>query len=607
MLGIIKERINSKLSTQLMTSFLGMFLMIIAISSFFLYSEIVNILKTNTENNSISQFKQYEYNINTFSNEVDMISRQIVINNNLQDLIGRSNMDENERIIIATDVFKYLANTLGNYKFIDSIVYYCENGLTLKASSDKNNIIFAESSKKDPFYKSNIFNNAKIDRQKLTWYYGYSDVDFKMNSDEKNIQGIKPKLCMSAARTIFSGTQVGTLILNINMNYFTSIYNSSTDILADEIYIMNKNGEIISHPMEEKIGQQSTTFRKMDDKSTTKNFVVTDAKQKKQITYYKLGAFGWILVSQVPVKIITNDIIKLRNVFIFILIFSLIIAAILSRYWIYKLIKPLNKLTSIIKKIGNGKLGLTLEVSSINEIGVLVGQFNKMSTNIQELFEENELVQEEKRIIEMDALRAQINPHFIYNTLNTIKWMGVIIKADNIVDCITTLSELLKPIFKTKDIICTLEEEIDYTKNYIKIMNYRLAGGIKIFISIAEEFLDSQVLRFILQPVVENAIVHGLFNQTEGELTIRVYEQEENLIIEIEDNGEGIAEEKLLGLNKVIGRNIKISSIDNSSIGLANVNRRVKLHFGDKYGLEIKSSQGEGTVTILKLPLIKKN
>ena len=191
--------------------------------------------------------------------------------------------------------------------------------------------------------------------------------------------------------------------------------------------------------------------------------------------------------------------------------------------------KPLISLTTVIKKMGQGNLGLTLDLDMRNELGILIAQFNKMSKNILDLMEQKETIEEKKRMIEIGALQSQINPHFFYNTLNTIKWMAIMVKADNIVESITTLGDYLQPMFK-KGMFCTIQEEIDYIENYIKIMNYRMAGGIKFENHIAVEVRDCQILRFLLQPLVENAISHGLKNQNGGVITITAVEQKNEIV-----------------------------------------------------------------------------
>jgi sensor histidine kinase YesM len=182
--------------------------------------------------------------------------------------------------------------------------------------------------------------------------------------------------------------------------------------------------------------------------------------------------------------------------------------------------------------------------------------------------------------------------------------MSIIKKADNIIDSITTLSDFLGPIFKKHDIMCPVKEEISYIRNYVKIMNYRFAGAFKLNIDIQEELLTCEIIRFILQPVVENALTHGFVNKVSGNLDITALIEEQALLIRIRDDGDGIDEIRLNEIRK----NIKeTTGGNNSSIGLSNVDRRIKLHCGEAYGLSINSTVGEGTEVLLNMRLVRKS
>lgn len=598
----IEEKFISKLSSQLILSFLVIFMIVAAISFGFLYSGIVSILKNNSENNIIQQFEQCDYNISRFCDGIDLISRQLVIDADLQDITRYSTMSESDQVSFASSVLRKFSNIISNYKYIYSVIYYGADGLIIKSSGYGNYIMFDETLKDNWYYKSKQYNDSTANKQKLIWFGGYTDHDFELtNSNQKAGTQV---YYISAARNTLSGSNSGTLVININENYFTSVYNNSKDTDKGSMYIINNAGKVISSRDYSKLAKKSEFYQKMNPNSSSGNFIVASRNDKVQVVYYKLSNTIGILVNEISMSEILKDIVKLKNTLIIIFFLSLAVAFALSRFWVFKLMGPLNKLTGIIKKIQHGDLGLTLEQIPKNELGVLVSQFNKMSISIKELFHNNELIQIEKRNMEMEALRSQINPHFIYNTLNTIKWMAVINRSDNIADSVTALSDFLEPIFKEHDIMCMVEEEISYIKNYVKIMNYRFAGGFRLVIDIPEELMSCKIIRFILQPVIENALVHGLVNKVAGKINITASTQGQDLLIKIIDDGDGISEPRL----NEIRENIKESSRNNdSSIGLSNVNRRIKLHCGEDYGLSIYSRVGEGTEVRLKMTLVRKS
>jgi len=280
------------------------------------------------------------------------------------------------------------------------------------------------------------------------------------------------------------------------------------------------------------------------------------------------------------------------------------LAAILSRIWIYKLMGPLNKLTAAIQETKGGVLGVTVPNPSNNELGILTGQFNEMSMSVKELFIRNEAAQEEKRSLEIETLKWQINPHFINNTLNVIRWMAIMNEEANIAESITSLSDLIDPIFRSQNRMCKLSEEAEYIRNYIKIMNFRYAGGLSCKFDIPQELTNCRILRFTLQPIVENSILHGLHNKAAGIISISAWDENGNLWIQARDNGTGMPDSRLAKVQRALTDNSATKEGGKARVGLPNINRRIKLQFGDSYGVEIQSQLYNGTTVLIKIPLL---
>jgi Predicted signal transduction protein with a C-terminal ATPase domain len=340
------------------------------------------------------------------------------------------------------------------------------------------------------------------------------------------------------------------------------------------------------------------------------SFVYKKDKLQKQLVYYRLGQTGWILVSEIPLNELSNDVLSLQKIVFLMFSISLMAILLITPVWIRKLMQPLNELSKAMKAVSGGGLGMTVSKMPKNELGIVIRQFNKMSSSILNLVEENKSIEEEKRRLEIETLQSQINPHFLYNTLNTIKWMAMMMNAENIVGSLTALGNLLRPIFANNSINCTIGEEIEYVENYIKIMNFRFGEGVKVTFDIPELLLPCQILRFTLQPIVENAFSHGMKKQNYiGVIKISGYDQGEQILLEVADNGEGISKEvldqikdSLLHLNPEMHKNS-----GSMSIGLSNVNRRIKLHFGESYGISIDSNMNDGTKVSIKLPKVQKS
>lgn len=181
--------------------------------------------------------------------------------------------------------------------------------------------------------------------------------------------------------------------------------------------------------------------------------------------------------------------------------------------------------------------------------------------------------------------------------------MAAVINAKNIVNCITLLGNIIRPIFKSKSVLCTLREEIEFLRSYTEIMGYRFDDDIKIDIDFNEKLLEYKVLRFILQPLIENSLVHGLKNRMgDKKIKITAFIAGEVLFIEEKDNGIGISEEEAKKLNNAFKRSLMEAEDWEAGTGLRNVNRRIRLHFGDNYGISIQTGYNEGTRILMKLP-----
>lgn len=596
--GLINNHLKYKLSAQLIWSFLAMYAMIVALSFVILYSGIVNILENNSKRDRIQRFTQFAYNINNFCDGLDLISRRLVVESNLQELVGYSKMSDSDKTYYAGMVLGKFSTIMSNYDYIDSILYYGSDGLIIKDSASGNYISY-DQSKSDWYYHAKSYQQSVKNKQKMIWFGGYTDYDFGLlRQENKNAFSYY----ISASRNVFSIGDSGALIININMDYFTSIYDSLEND-SESIYIIDAGGTILSSQDKSMIGKSSSLFQNIDVNQDMEVVKANGKYGQEQMAYCKLASSGMILVSEVPMREITKDAITLRSILIVLFFISFLFALILSGFWIYKLLKPLHKLTSAMGKVERGNLGLTIENPQKNEIGMLVKQFNVMSTSIEDLFNHNAIIEAEKRDLEFETLRSQINPHFIYNTLNTIKW-ALIKKEDNIVDSITTLSDFLEPVFKNNNIMCRVSEEIEYIKNYVKIMNYRFTGGFTLNINIPEEYMECKIIRFILQPVVENAITHGLMDQITGIISISMWSEGSNAFMMVENSGNEISDSKISEMNQLLSRP---PDKNFSGVGLTNVNRRLKLYFGEECGVTFKKSPCGNTEVILKTKLIQKS
>jgi len=266
----------------------------------------------------------------------------------------------------------------------------------------------------------------------------------------------------------------------------------------------------------------------------------------------------------------------------------------------------MKQIIASMRKVESGKLDIRVDVSGQDEMSELAYHFNKMLGKIGDLISEVVKKQEAKKNAEIHALFSQINSHFIINTLQNISMMAEIDCKFEVADSITSLGKLLRYSMKWSKESVRLREEIEYVENYVILMNMRYDFEIKLDIQIPNQLMQYEVLKMMLQPIIENAIYYGIEPLAKGgNITVLGYSEDEFTIIEIIDDGVGMDAECLQKVQQGLLLNLPHEYKQEgkgNGIGLSNVNERIKLFYGDNYGIEILSKNGSYTKVIIKLP-----
>lgn len=599
------------LKAQLIIFFVIMTFSILSLSFVTGYMNIMDIMQKRSEKAVIQQFQQAEYNILSFLSEVDKVSKLFLLDPKVQAFLESQKLSQVETIYNINDITSKLSEIKSNYDYIESIYLFSEKGEIFGLKSQFSNYYMQDDTKSHQIFASKMYVESKKRFPSMIWVGGILASDFE--NEVNHSLNENPVHIISAVRgvkSLYSSEQSGTEFININEKTLRQIYNKFPASPNSDTYILDETGKIISCNNDNDIGKVSSSFSMLKPDETYGSLVYEKDKLKKQLVYYRIGQTGWTLVSEIPLNEFSNDISSLRKIVFLMFSLSFIAILLITSIWIRRVLQPLNDLSKAMKAVSGGVLGKTVSKMPRNELGVVIRQFNNMSNSILKLVEENKSIEEEKRRLEIETLQAQINPHFLYNTLNTIKWMAMMLNAENIVGSLTALGNLLRPIFANRSINSTIAEEIEYVDNYVKIMNIRFGEGVKVTIDIPEVLRKCQILRFTLQPIVENAFSHGMKKQNYiGEIRIHGDDQGEQILLEVSDNGEGISEEMLDSIKETlqqVSTDLKKNS-GSMSIGLSNVNRRIKLHFGNSYGISIESNINEGTKVSIKLPKVQKS
>jgi len=372
-------------------------------------------------------------------------------------------------------------------------------------------------------------------------------------------------------------------------------------------YIVDYLGRVVVHPKEE--GKQLMNHQDIVNLVFQRNgriqYSQIDAetgKSTNHLAYFKyISEMNWIVIVGSTMDDFYGSLYTIRIIFIVIFGISLIIAQVLGIMIGRRITKPITLITKKIKELSEGEVNLlsSLSIGSNDEVGRLAEYFNTFVKKLKKISDlERHGIDIMLRDSQMKALQAQINPHFLYNTLETIRFM-ISMKDDRAVEMIKLLAKLFRISMGDGEMYVTLRKELEHAQLYIDLQRYRYSDRFNVVWDVDDKLLDLYTLRFILQPIVENSILHA-FNEigNGGIITIRAHEVEEKVHITVIDNGQGIDEQTLMRV-----RSDLMDSASLHSVGLRNVRDRITLNFGSLYDLTITSNQ-EGTIVVMVLPYL---
>ncbi|MBU5673789.1 cache domain-containing sensor histidine kinase [Paenibacillus brevis] len=315
---------------------------------------------------------------------------------------------------------------------------------------------------------------------------------------------------------------------------------------------------------------------------------------------------GWTTIGMVPTKELLREVKQIRKHFILITLLVLLAVHIISILLSKQITKNLKRLHNTMKRVRGGQLKARPHIDTEDEVGQLSAMFSSMMTHVQELMEETEERGRQKREAEYRALQSQINPHFLYNTLNTINYLAKLQQVPNIAEISASLVELMRFAVDQKRDVIPIREELELLKRYLSIQRYRFTDQIVVSIDAEEQIMDCLVPKFVLQPIVENALLHGfgLSQEREGRVTVKCYcRTDSEISIDVTDNGTGMTEERI---EAILRPEFEPSERDRTGVGIRNVKDRIRLTFGEDYGLSIYSVPEMMTTVELRLPQTKK-
>ncbi|MCG4527453.1 sensor histidine kinase [Intestinimonas massiliensis] len=371
------------------------------------------------------------------------------------------------------------------------------------------------------------------------------------------------------------------------------------------LYLIDGDGEIIYHPRQQLIyagllEENNRTAAGYEDGSHAETF----GGAKRQVTVKTVGYTGWKLVGVVPADNIWDNYGQLLLFFLFVVLFSIFLLVFVNLHLSERISVPIKTLERAVKELEAGREEVDIDVSGPYEIEHLGHSIRSMVSTMRHLMDDIIEQEAQKRRSELDVLQSQINPHFLYNTLDSVVWMTENGRTDEAILMVTSLARFFRISLSRGSNIIPIADELEHARHYLTIQKMRYKNKFSAVIAAEDGVEGLYTIKLIVQPILENAIYHGMaYADGDGEITVRARRDGGDVVIEVADNGPGMPEEmveRLLDQSYAAAPGTK-----GSGIGLRNVHQRIRLTFGEEYGLAIHSEPDAGTTVCIRLPVLE--
>lgn len=397
-----------------------------------------------------------------------------------------------------------------------------------------------------------------------------------------------------------SGEKEGVFFIDLNYSAISELCDQSTVGTKGYAFILDAKGNIVYHPQQQQLYNELQTENISLIMDTDEDTVLTGTgNDGKLYSISRSEKTGWTVVDCTNVKDLLSKSRQAQSVYVLTAIILVIVALLFSRFMARSITLPIQKLRDSMKKVQEGDFSVSdVVVDSKNEIGSLTKSFDVMTHRIHELMEQNVHEQEEKRKSELKALQSQINPHFLYNTLDSIIWMAEGKKNEEVVLMTASLARLLRQSISNEDEVVPIANEVEYARGYLTIQKMRYKDKLEFQIEVDSSILYIPLIKLVLQPIIENAIYHGLkYKESKGLLIVKGFMKDGNAVLQVIDDGVGMDEETLAHIydkHKV--------NYHSNGVGVYNVQKRLKLYYGEDYGITYTSELGKGTTATITIP-----
>lgn len=445
-----------------------------------------------------------------------------------------------------------------------------------------------------------------IDIQNLDWYRAAMNSDTGIAVSSSHVQNAiqsSYKWVITLSRVLLNnrtGEKEGLFFVDLNYSAISDLCNNNSIGNKGYIFVLDAEGNVIYHPKQQLMyGGLLTEHIDEIMNCERDSLTVRDGTERKLYTLSRSDKTGWIVVGAAYTSELLKNNKQAQILYILAAVILILGVLLISNMLSRAITRPLRQLTESMSMVEKGQFDrANVYVTMENEIGSLGKSYNLMTERIHTLMEENVYEQKQKRKSELRALQAQINPHFLYNTLDSIIWMSEAGQNDEVVEMTSALAKLLRQSISNDNEQVELVQEMEYVHNYLTIQKMRYQDKLEYNIEIEPIVSHVKIVKLVLQPIVENAIYHGIkYKGSKGSLWIRAYADSGDVCIAVEDDGIGMDENMLSTIFDE-----KEKSRKQNGVGVSNVQKRLKLYYGEEYGITYESRPGVGTRAMIRIP-----
>lgn len=572
--------------TNIAFAFSCLILCTTVILSFNAYRLSVEAVTNNARDNTMELVHQVNMNIQTYINNMESVSNFALGNGDLQRYLSLDDPGAEEGRALEARLSGLFHSIVDSRSDIASILFVGSNGAVV---SDR----------------PNARTKAYEELTRQEWYTDAAEAEGRIIISSSRVQHLFHKeyrwvVSLSRQLSDESGDNKGVLLVDLNYNIINDLASNIHLGKRGYVFILDPEGDLVYHPQQQIIYTQIKTEEFETILAADDGSIKVGNGRDAKIYSIRTSDFGWKIVGVTyPDEMVGNkrEMQFSSAIWGFLcLVFALAISVFLS----ITLIKPLKNLEKHMKRVEKGDFDIRVDIVSPNEIGKLARTFNLMIGKIKELMNQIVREQETKRLSELKALQAQIQPHFLYNTLDSIIWMAEMNKVDEVVKMTSALSRLLRASIGKGEELVPIAVELEHVENYLMILNIRYRNKFTYSIDVDPELLQGKILKIVLQPLVENAVYHGIKHKADAG-RIRITGRKTGGVVELKVADDGV------GMDAAIVQTLLDKgrfSETGKGVGLQNVNHRLKLYFGEAFGLQFESEPDEGTTVTLRIPEI---